>query len=581
MRHIFPQRTAPNLDAGPKEVIVYANHISAKLLLASLVLGVTVLFVALAGAQALHSLMAGTRAMENSTHRALLAKRVDALVLAVVMDTRGVYMSASPADAEKFIVPMLANLSSLEDKVAAWKVLVPASGSAVFANIQDQVDQFVTSRRELVRLAREVGIAPARAFGDNPQSRSVRQRLNTVLEDSSIVNDAKVVEITRELEAAYVSDLWMLGLAAVVGLVIGMAASIRISSRAVSTPIIGMTAIMERLAAGDHTITIPWNDRTDEIGHMATALAVFRENAVAKARLEHQQAEDHRRAEAVQRQTLSDLASELEQRVTAVLGRVSTASTELESTSRSMAEVAEQTNLQATAAASASEQASANAQTVAEAAGNLSIAITEISRQVGYAGRTSRVAVDKATHTGEIVSSLSDAAGEIGKVVGLITRIAAQTNLLALNASIEASRAGLAGHGFAVVAAEVKSLAHQTAAATDEVARHIQSVQAATHEAVQAIEDILSIITVIDDASTTIAAAVEEQQAATREIARNVDESAGATGEIAHNMTGMLDAAGKTGQAAGQVLDEAHHLSEYSVALGLEIHAFVDRLRGG
>ena len=560
---------------------MHSVRISTKLLLASAILGIALLFVALTGAHTLQSLMAATRNMENNTHRALLAKRVDALVLAVVMDSRGIYMSRTSTEAEKFAAPLLVNLGMLEDKVQAWEKLVPPDRRAVYSNIRLQVDEFVATRKELVRLARQVGTAEARAFGDNDQNRAIRQRLNTVLEEAAIFNDARVVQIVKDLEQEYISALLVLAFVSLGGLVIGMVVSWSISSYAVSRPIIEMTQAMGQLAAGDHTISIPWNEQNDEIGLMGAALAVFRQNAVDKMGLERQQADEARRVEDAKRQALVELASDLEVRVSAMLARVSSSSSQLEATSLSMAMLAERTGNRASSAVTAAGDASGNAKMVADAASNLSVAVTEIGTQVEYASRTSRQAVEKASQTEEIVLSLSEAANEIGKVVGVITGIASQTNLLALNASIEASRAGDAGKGFSVVAGEVKALAQQTVHATHNITGLILSVQQATHEAVEAIEGILSTITIMDETSSTIAAAVEEQQAATREIARNVESSAGATSEIAHNLECVLLAAGETGRAAVVVSNEAHHLSQSSDALDSEIQAFLTQLRVG
>lgn len=560
---------------------MHSVRISTKLLLASAVLGLTVIIVAVTGMHSLQSLMGAAWKMESSTHRALLAKRVDALVLAVVMDSRGIYMSRSATEVEKYAQPLLVNLAMLDDRVKAWEKLVSPDHRGAYNNIQLQVDQFIQTRTELVRLARQVGLVEARAFGDNDQNRALRQRLNAALEEASIFNDAKVADIVKELGREYTSALWVLAIVAVSGVILGMALSWSISSQAVSQPIVEMTRAMGQLAAGDHSIFIPWNERDDEIGMMGAALAVFRQNAVEKMRLERQQAQETMRMEEAKRQALAELASDLEVRVAAMLGRVSSSSSQLETTSHVMSDLAEQTAHQASSAVSAAGDASGNAKMVADAAGNLSTAVSEIGIQVEQASRTSRQAVEKASQTERIVLSLSDAAQKIGKVVDVITGIASQTNLLALNAFIEASRAGDAGKGFSVVAGEVKALAQQTVRATHDIADLILSVQGATQEAVEAIEGILSTITIIDESSSTIAAAIEEQQAATREIARNVDASVSATRDVAKNLGSVLHAAGETGQAAGLVFNEAHYLSKYSEALDREIHAFLTQLRVG
>jgi len=116
------------------------------------------------------------------------------------------------------------------------------------------------------------------------------------------------------------------------------------------------------------------------------------------------------------------------------------------------------------------------------------------------------------------VTALSDAAKRTGDVIDVISTIAAQTNLLALIAAIEAARAGEAGRGFAVVAAEVKSLAEQTTKATGEVAHQVASIQSATKASVSAIKDITETINRVSEISSTVAVAMKEQGAATRQL---------------------------------------------------------------
>src|SRR5207244_13491360 len=106
------------------------------------------------------------------------------------------------------------------------------------------------------------------------------------------------------------------------------------------------------------------------------------------------------------------------------------------------------------------------------------------------------------------MTELGHAATRIGEVVGLIQAIAGQTNLLALNATIEAARAGDSGQGFAVVAAEVKSLAGQTAKATEEIADQIGSIQSAAADALQAIEQVEALIRAIPSVAKLEAALV-------------------------------------------------------------------------
>ncbi|MBT3359629.1 MAG: HAMP domain-containing protein [Rhodospirillales bacterium] len=359
-------------------------------------------------------------------------------------------------------------------------------------------------------------------------------------------------------------------------IVIGMAVVIGMG---ISGPISAMTGAMGRLADGDLETHIPAQGQTNEIGQMAGAVQVFKENAIRVKEMEAEQKEAEKRAEADKRAAMNKLADDFESAVGGVVDQVSSAATEMQASSESMAATAEETSQQSATVATASEQASANVQTVASAAEELSSSISEISRQVGQSSEITSSAVVQAEQTNEKVQGLAEAANKIGEVVELITDIADQTNLLALNATIEAARAGDAGKGFAVVASEVKNLANQTGKATDEIGTQIAEIQSATQEAVTAIEAIGKTIGEVDEIAATIAAAVEQQGAATQEIARNVEQAAAGTSEVSSNIGGVNQAAGDTGAAATQIQSAASELSEQSETLRSEVGKFLSNVR--
>jgi methyl-accepting chemotaxis protein len=350
------------------------------------------------------------------------------------------------------------------------------------------------------------------------------------------------------------------------------------AARGITGPIMAMTGAMGRLAQGDHGVEIPGTRRGDELGVMAKAVLVFKENMIKAKELAAKEAEAQAQREARTR-TIDKLTADFDQEASLALKTVASAATEMQSTAASMTATAEETSRQATAVAAASEQASTNVQTVASAAEELSSSIAEISRQVAQSAQIAGKAVADAERTNRQVQGLAEAAQKIGEVVNLINDIASQTNLLALNATIEAARAGEAGKGFAVVAAEVKNLANETAKATDEITGQISGIQQATQEAVAAIQSIGGTISQIDEITTTIASAVEEQGAATQEIARNVQQASAGTTEVSSNISGVTQAAASTGAAAEQVLGAASELSQQSETLRSRVETFLAAIK--
>ena len=405
-------------------------------------------------------------------------------------------------------------------------------------------------------------------------------KIARAVDDFKLQTKARQDELGPRAAALVHSAKTTIGLAAALALVIGVAGAWAIG-RGITRPVNAMTRAMGILAGGDTAVVIPAIGNKDEIGEMAEAVQVFKDNAIRVAALQREQEEAKARAEAERKRGMLDMADKFETAVMGLVKGVSAQATEMQATSQSMSSAAQQSQAQATTVAAAAEQATANVQTVAAAAEELTSSITEISRQVAQAAKISQAASEETGRTNEMVQGLALAADKIGEVIKLINDIASQTNLLALNATIEAARAGDAGKGFAVVAGEVKNLANQTAKATEDIGTQVTSVRAATAEAVRAIQDIAATIGEINQISTDIASAMDQQGAATREIAHNIDQASRGTQAVAANIGEVTRETEQVGVIADQVLEAARALAGQSETLRQTVTGFAAEIRAG
>ncbi|WP_413204790.1 methyl-accepting chemotaxis protein [Rhodospirillum sp. A1_3_36] len=379
-------------------------------------------------------------------------------------------------------------------------------------------------------------------------------------------------------ERIEVQGAFLLIFVTLMGSLIGAVAAWTVA-RSIIKPITLLTGDMGDLAKDKTEKEIPFTTQGDEIGAMARALEVFRQNAIEVKALRSAQDEAERQGKAQRTALMQRVAGDIEAEIGLVAHRMNGLSEAVKSSAEGLNREAQKASEQSMSVSSASEQTSANVQTVATAVEELSASVMEISRQVSVSASTADRAIEELKATNAKAEGLSVAANSVGEVVALIQNIAKQTNLLALNATIEAARAGEAGKGFAIVAHEVKNLANQTEKATESISEQMQEMQGATGGVVQAIQSIGNVIRDLNMSSNSIGAAIEQQTVATGEIARNIQEAAASTQSVNTAIAMVARVAEDTEEMASRLFAASTNMERDSDALNDHVFELVGRVR--
>jgi methyl-accepting chemotaxis protein len=511
--------------------------------------------------------------LDAANKGAVYLARINGDVYAVVMESRGIYMSADWKAAEPFAEGLMKDLADINDIVQSWRRVVIEAERPRIETLAVSIDQFVKFRTELVRLAREESTAKARAFGDNDANRSVRKQLNGRL------NDLEKAYLGHEAEAhSYVeyinnSNFKLLIGIAVLGAIISAAGAFFVH-RTVILLVNRMRLVMMELANGNLAAHFEGVDRKDEIGDFARAFASFRDGANERIRLEAQAQEQRDRlekersaAEIERREVELSNAKTAEEQTLAVktlaegLAKVADGNLTVrldDGFTDAYGQIRDDFNVAVARLQETISEIAAAANEVANATGEISVSTTDLSQrteeqaasleqtsasleQISTTVKKNATNAQAANQSAGDARSLADRSGQvvvqaveamakieessrkISDIIGVIDEIARQTNLLALNAAVEAARAGEAGRGFAVVATEVRGLAQRSSQAAKDIKGLIIDSSGQVKHGVELVNKAGSSLGEIVETIKTVAAIVADVANASSEQATGIE----------------------------------------------------------
>jgi methyl-accepting chemotaxis protein len=450
---------------------------------------------------------------------------------------------------------MRAQKNSIEAGYARLdRTLKHAQARSLLAQFRSSWDAYLDQNQKVLVLSRANKNAEATALMRGPSERSF-QNLSERIADLASFEAGLATASGAEATAVY-DHARLLMLIAVLLAVAGIVAVLVMLVRMIAKPLVGITGAIGELAAGNMNVAVPVDPRADEVGDLAKAMTLFRDQLLAAERAKAEQTEMlvSSIGQGLSRLAEGDLVSRIDADLTGpfakLKGDFNTALDALQQTMGQVSHAVGGINTGAVEIRHASddlshrtEQQAASLEETAAAMHEITETVQKTAQDAGRANGAVNEARSEAEQSGDIVRRAVDAMGkieqssaEISEIIAVIDGIAFQTNLLALNAGVEAARAGDAGKGFAVVASEVRALAQRSADAAKDVKTKItassQQVEAGVglvRETGQALGRIVGRIGEISTLVSGITISAEQQASGLQQVNTAVSEMDGVT----------------------------------------------------